>query len=78
MSHIINNSEEAYNKIVVDFFKEIMLETPNERKEIMLKDIKGLMSAISANAMQAVPADVINYQDRWNAYHNLAVLIEQH
>lgn len=78
MSQIINESAVAYNKIIVDFFKEIILEIPNERKEIMLKEIKTRMSTIAANAMQAVPADVISHQDRYNAYQNVVVLIEQH
>lgn len=78
MSQIINDSEAAYNKIIVEFFKEIILEIPNERKEAMLKEIKSRMSAIAANAMQAVPADFINYQDRYYAYHYVLVLIEHH
>lgn len=78
MSQIINESEVAYNKIIVEFFKEIILEIPNERKEIMLKEIKARMHTVAANAMQAVPADVINHQDRYNAYQNVVVLIEQH
>lgn len=78
MSNIINNSDVAYNKIIVEFFKEIILEIPNERKETMLREIKTRMATVAANAMQAVPADVINHQDRYNAYQNVVVLIEQH
>jgi hypothetical protein len=78
MSQIINESEVAYNKIIVEFFKEIILEIPNERKETMLREIKTRMATVAANAMQAVPADVINHQDRYNAYQNVVVLIEQH
>ena len=78
MSQIINNTEVAYNNIIVEFFKEIILEIPNQRKETMLKEIKARMSTIAANAMQAAAADVINHQDKYNAYENVAVLIEQH
>lgn len=78
MSNIINNSDVAYNKIIVEFFKEIILEIPNERKETMLREIKTRMATVAANAMQAVPADVINHQDKYNAYQNVVVLIEQH
>ena len=78
MSQIINNTEVAYNSIIVEFFKEIILEIPNERKETMLREIKTRMATVAANAMQAVPADVISHQDRYNAYQNVVVLIEQH
>ena len=78
MSQIINNTEVAYNNIIVEFCKEIILEIPNQRKETMLKEIKTRMSTIAANAMQAAAADVINHQDKYNAYQNVAVLIEQH
>ena len=78
MSEVIKNTEVDYNKIVLEFFKELMLDSPVEKKVIIMKEIESRMSLVAANAMSACPAEVINFQDKYQAYQKLLQVITDH
>ena len=78
MSIVIKNQEEEYNKLVLEFFKELMLDTLVEKKVIIMKEIESRMSLVASNAMSACPADVINFQDKYQAYQKLLQVITDH
>jgi len=78
MSIVIKNQDEEYNKLVLEFFKELMLDTLVEKKVIIMKEIESRMSLVAANAMSACPAEVINFQDKYQAYQKLLQVITDH
>jgi hypothetical protein len=78
VSETIKNQEVEYNKLVLEFFKELMLDSTVEKKVIMMKEIESRMSLVAANAMSACPGDVINFQDKYQAYQKLLQVITDH
>ena len=78
MSVVIKNQEEEYNKLVLEFFKELMLDTLVEKKVIMMNEIEARMRIVAASAMSACPADVMNFQDKYQAYQKLLQVITDH
>jgi hypothetical protein len=78
MSEVIKNTDVEYNKIALEFFKELMLESTVEKKIVMMKEIEIRMSLVAANAMSACPADIANFQDKYQAYQKLLQVITDH
>jgi hypothetical protein len=78
MSEVIKNQDVEYNKLVLEFFKELMLDTLVEKKVLMMKELESRMSIVAANAMTACPGDVINFQDKYQAYQKLLQVITDH
>ena len=78
MSEVIKNTDVEYNKIVLEFFKELMLESTVEKKVVMMKEIEVRMGMVAASAMSACPADVMNFQYKYLAYQKLLQVITDH
>jgi len=78
MSEVIKNTDVEYNKLVLEFFKELMLDSPVEKKVVMMKEIEARMTTVALSAMSACPADIVNFQDKYQAYQKLLQVITDH